>query len=78
MVQLLSVLFFILKFHKPLFLGGDIDSHANDGATALYEASKNGHEDAVELLVSKKANMNKTTKAGLTSLHVAAKNGHVG
>lgn len=57
-------------------LGANINTQANDGATALYEASKNGHEEVVKVLLSMTADVNRTTKSGLTPLHVASKNGH--
>lgn len=56
--------------------GADINSQAADGATALYEAAKNGHKDIVEFLVSQKADTNKSGKMGLLPLHVAAKTGN--
>ena len=55
--------------------GADVDSQATDGATALYEATKNGHVKVVELLLSQKADANKASKRGLLPLHIAAQNG---
>lgn len=56
--------------------GADINSCAHDGATALYEACKNGHGDLVELLLSQRADANKPTKAGLMPIHIAAQRGY--
>lgn len=55
--------------------GADINSQAADGATALYEAAKNGHEEIVEFLLSQNANANIPGKTGLLPLHVAAQRG---
>lgn len=57
-------------------LGGNINTQANDNATALFEASKNGHHEVVEILLKKRADVNKANKAGLLPIHIAAKNGH--
>ncbi|XP_071019291.1 ankyrin repeat and SOCS box protein 2-like isoform X7 [Oncorhynchus clarkii lewisi] len=59
----------------PLYKGADINSEASDGATALYEAAKNGHEDIVKLLLSQNADANKAGKKGLLPLHIAAQRG---
>lgn len=56
--------------------GADINRQAGDGATALYEACRNGHLDIVELLLSHNADANRPAKAGLLPLHVAAQQGH--
>lgn len=56
--------------------GADINTQAADGATALYEATKNGHEAVVELLLSQKADANKPGKTGLLPLHIAAQTGN--
>lgn len=56
--------------------GADVNTQANDSASALFEASKNGHTEVVEILLSKRADVNKSNKAGLLPIHVAAKNGH--
>uniref|UniRef100_A0A4W5RGH7 Ankyrin repeat and SOCS box containing 2b n=1 Tax=Hucho hucho TaxID=62062 RepID=A0A4W5RGH7_9TELE len=64
-------------FSKVTFSSGaDINMQKCDGATALYEASKNGHREIVELLLSPNTDANKPTKTGLLSLHVAAQYGH--
>nr|XP_043904749.1 ankyrin repeat and SOCS box protein 2-like isoform X5 [Solea senegalensis] len=59
----------------PLFKGADINSQAADGATALYEAAKNRHQETVELLLSQNADANKPGKTGLLPLHIAAQTG---
>lgn len=56
--------------------GADINSQAADGATALYEAAKNEHQDIVEFLISQKADANKPGKTGLLPLHVASQTGN--
>lgn len=58
-------------------LGADMNHQASDGATPLYEASKNGHEEVVGLLLSQRADANLATKADLLPLHVAVKKGHI-
>uniref|UniRef100_A0A673NII7 Ankyrin repeat and SOCS box protein 2-like n=1 Tax=Sinocyclocheilus rhinocerous TaxID=307959 RepID=A0A673NII7_9TELE len=59
-----------------IYKGGNVNTQANDDATALFEASKNGHAEVVEMLLSKQADVNKANKTGLLPIHVAAKNGH--
>nr|XP_046164901.1 ankyrin repeat and SOCS box protein 2-like isoform X3 [Oncorhynchus gorbuscha] len=54
----------------------DINMQTCDGATALYEASKDGHREIVELLLSHNTDANKPTKTGLLPLHIAAQYGH--
>ncbi|KAF3703295.1 Ankyrin repeat and SOCS box protein 2 [Channa argus] len=61
----------------PLFTGADINGQAGDGASPLYEASKNGHVSAVEALLSLKADANRSMKSGLLPLHVAVQNNHI-
>ena len=61
-----------------LAAGADVDSEAADGATALYEATKNGHHGIVELLLSQKADANKASRRGLLPLHIAAQRGDDG
>ena len=56
--------------------GADINMQTCDGATALYEASKDGHREIVELLLSHNTDANKPTKTGLLPLHIAAQYGH--
>lgn len=58
--------------------GADINSQAADGATALYEACKNGHVKIVEFLLSQKADANKPGKNGLLPIHIAAQRGNDG
>lgn len=65
---------FILDFF--LLSGADINSQAADGATALYEACKNGHVHIVEFLLSQKADANKPGKTGLLPIHIAAQRGN--
>lgn len=68
---------FLLNHEPYLFsAGADINTQAADGATALYEAAKNGHEEIIELLLSQNADANKPGKKGLLPLHVAAQKGH--
>lgn len=57
-------------------VGVDMNCQACDGATPLYEASKNGHKEVVELLLSHKADVNRATKSGLLPLHIAVQKGH--
>lgn len=64
----------VLFVHLPT--GADINSQAADGATALYEAAKNEHQDIVEFLISQKADANKPGKTGLLPLHVASQTGN--
>uniref|UniRef100_A0A670YDH6 Ankyrin repeat and SOCS box containing 2 n=1 Tax=Pseudonaja textilis TaxID=8673 RepID=A0A670YDH6_PSETE len=58
------------------FSGADINTQASDKASALYEASKNGHEKIVEFLLSQGADANKTNKDGFLPIHVASKKGY--
>ncbi|MEQ2183091.1 hypothetical protein GOODEAATRI_029088, partial [Goodea atripinnis] len=46
-------------------LRADVNTQADDGATALYEAAKMGHEDVVQLLLSQKGDPNKPGKTGI-------------
>ena len=55
--------------------GADKNSQANDGATALYEASKNGCEETVKLLLGLRADANKETKSGILPIHIATRRG---
>uniref|UniRef100_A0A670YBB4 Ankyrin repeat and SOCS box containing 2 n=1 Tax=Pseudonaja textilis TaxID=8673 RepID=A0A670YBB4_PSETE len=57
-------------------MGADINTQASDKASALYEASKNGHEKIVEFLLSQGADANKTNKDGFLPIHVASKKGY--
>ncbi len=56
--------------------GADLNSQAADGATALYEACKNGHENIVKFLLSQNADANKPGKTGLLPIHIAAQRGN--
>lgn len=58
------------NFFSP---GADINTQANDSATALFEACKNGHDDIVEFLLSQGADANKQNKDGFLPIHIAAK-----
>lgn len=58
------------------FPGADINTQASDKASALYEASKNGHEKIVEFLLSQGADANKTNKDGFLPIHMASKKGY--
>uniref|UniRef100_A0A3Q0T2C9 Ankyrin repeat and SOCS box containing 2a, tandem duplicate 2 n=1 Tax=Amphilophus citrinellus TaxID=61819 RepID=A0A3Q0T2C9_AMPCI len=62
--------------HLLAHKGADINAQAGDGASPIYEASKNGHISAVEALLTLKADANRTTKSGLLPLHVAVQNNH--
>uniref|UniRef100_A0A8C6T3D4 Ankyrin repeat and SOCS box containing 2b n=1 Tax=Neogobius melanostomus TaxID=47308 RepID=A0A8C6T3D4_9GOBI len=45
-----------------------VNTQALDGASPLFEASRNGHESVVELLLSLKADANRSNKSGLLHL----------
>lgn len=70
------LVYFLRFIWLIFFLGAEVNTQANDGASALFEASKNGHSEVVEILLSRKADVNQSNKAGLLPVHVAAKNGH--
>lgn len=57
--------------------GADINGQARDGASPLFEACKNGHVSAVDVLLSLKADANQSLKSGLLPLHVAVQNNHI-
>jgi len=60
-------------------IGDDVQIDAPDayGATALYKAAKAGHDDIVEFLLSKGADVNaRTALSRSTPLHQAAKAGY--
>ncbi|KPP60385.1 hypothetical protein Z043_121623, partial [Scleropages formosus] len=59
-----------------LIPGADVNSQAGDGATALYEACKNAHEEVVKVLLSQNADANIAAKGGLLPLHIAAQRGN--
>lgn len=56
--------------------GVALNNQANDGATPLYEACKNGHVATVEMLLSHKADANISTKSGLFPIHIAVQKAH--
>ncbi|OQS01786.1 hypothetical protein THRCLA_21622, partial [Thraustotheca clavata] len=47
-----------------------------DGATPLYVAAQNVHNDTVPLLLSSGANIDQAKNDGATPLFIAAENGH--
>uniref|UniRef100_A0A3B3UGB7 Ankyrin repeat and SOCS box containing 2 n=1 Tax=Poecilia latipinna TaxID=48699 RepID=A0A3B3UGB7_9TELE len=56
-------------------ISADVNTQADDGATALYEAAKMGHQEVVQMLLSQKADANKPGKTGMLPLHIAAQRG---
>ena len=66
----------LLRQYISFLLVADVNMHTCDGATALCEASKNGHRHVVAALLSSNADANKPTKAGLLPIHIAARYGH--
>ena len=58
--------------------GVDVNASDKDGVTALMVASFNGHSEAVNLLLSKRADVNaKTSDYGQTALRLASQHGHI-
>jgi ankyrin repeat protein len=53
----------------------DVDAKDGNGETALYWATRNGHEAVVGLLVRAKADVNVKYRCGRTALHLAAEKG---
>jgi uncharacterized protein len=53
-----------------------VNPYRKDGWTALFEAVEKGHEEIVELLLDRGANLRATTKGGDTPLMRAALEGH--
>lgn len=49
-----------------------------DGASPLYIASENGHENIAKMLISNKANINLCNDNGINPLHIACQKGHEG
>ena len=58
--------------------GADIDHQNRGGATALYGASQNGHEEIVQALLARGAEIDHQAKNGETPLYLASQNGHEG
>ncbi len=56
--------------------GVDVNARANEGLTALIEASLEGKKDVVALLLKTGADINTRTDYGLTALMAASRNGH--
>ncbi|XP_078541809.1 ankyrin repeat domain-containing protein 29 isoform X2 [Lissotriton helveticus] len=55
----------------------DVDCRDSSGATALYFAAQQGHDDVVNFLFQAGASTEFTTKDGGTALLAASQNGHV-
>lgn len=51
--------------------------HGLNGSTALHEAAREGHEDAVRMLLDHGAAVNAQSKSGTTPLSLAAQRGHI-
>ena len=54
----------------------DVKAVDKDGRTALHDAAKEGHKDAIEQLLSHGADVRAVDKHGQTALHCAAKAGY--
>ena len=52
-------------------------SKKENGVTALFMGCQEGHVDICEILLAKKASVNKTKKNGCSPLHIACQEGHV-
>ena len=62
---------------KPLIeTGADIDVQVENGATALFAASKNGHIEVVKILILHEADLDLENNNGETPLAIAKKNKH--
>jgi ankyrin repeat protein len=48
----------------------------NNGATALFQASRNGYNEVVQALLAKEADVNAKLNDGTTALMTATKGGH--
>ena len=57
--------------------GVDINESGEYGNTPLHRASRNGHSEAVNVLVRAGAEVNKTNEFGGTPLYYASDNGHL-
>ena len=51
--------------------GANVNQQGKDGATVLHEASRNGEETLVKLLLSRNADVHITADGAMTSLHIA-------
>ena len=58
--------------------GTNINHRQNDGATALFMASQDGHEETVQALLARGAEIDHQNKKGVTALIIAAYQGHEG
>ena len=67
----------VLDVRKLLDSGVDPDSKDEYECTALLHACFFGHEEIVNLLLQRKANVNAETKQGNTALRIACDNGRV-
>eukprot|EP00731_Ephydatia_muelleri_P014574 Em0008g294a len=56
--------------------GISVNTHDEDGQTALHIISENGHTDTVVALLERGADINARDKDGQTALHISSKNGH--
>jgi ankyrin repeat protein len=54
-----------------------VSSRMSEGQTPLHWAARNGHKEAVELLLAYKADVNAKGSAGMTALQFAARNGDI-
>ncbi len=57
--------------------GADLNQTWN-GATPLFQASQNGHAEAVEILIQAGADLNQDADDGATPLFMASQYGHAG
>jgi len=57
--------------------GADVNASEDDGATAVYIASQNGHLEVVRYLVEHGADVNASEDDGITTLLIASQEGHL-